>query len=274
MDDLFCKCKNTCCRRDSNLRKGCPCKTRGVKCSEKCSCGKRKRGVIVDRCKNRIQLAALQDQDPQLNKQASNADEWDDYESELKGANKKIQEYLCELSREDLISIIIETNNEGRGSLDSIKDSLAFVKETTSETETTDDAQGSPPPPPPPPPPQPPSSSKPDWCKCSKCRDMPTLVENKCCGRKNCITLHAKFGKFCLDKDILILNIKARADIRAEQVNVEKNKLRKASYRQFILWKHGRLGRYERRVAPSCVVLAVRRKFPSRDGVYMGYKPR
>ena len=63
-----------------------------------------------------------------------------------------------------------------------------------------------------------------------------------------------------------------RADIRAEEWDFCTNSYRKAAYRRFTLMKYGCLGKGNRRVLPACVVLAVSRRFLSRDGVYMGYK--
>ena len=47
---------------------------------------------------------------------------------------------------------------------------------------------------------------------------------------------------------------------------------RLAAYRQFIHWTYSRLCRGIRRVIPSCVVAAVRHKFPDSDGLYTGFK--
>lgn len=40
------------------------------------------------------------------------------------------------------------------------------------------------------PPPQPPTPASPSWCKCGRCREMPTELERKCCGclPRNCIS--------------------------------------------------------------------------------------
>ena len=166
-----------------------------------------------------------------------------------------LKEYLDGASHEDLVNIIIETNNQGNGSLDYIKYIYMAVSMSTG-------------------PPVEENNVSSPWCVCKRCVDMPTLEENKCCGRKLCVTAYLKLKKYCLDKDLLVLNIKAKADIRAEEWNFETKELRKAAYRQFTLWKYGRFGRGNRRVIPACVVKTVRQHFPSQDNTYMGYKKR
>ena len=47
---------------------------------------------------------------------------------------------------------------------------------------------------------------------------------------------------------------------------------RLAAYRQFTWWTHNRLGHRVRRVIPSCVVMAIRRKFPDVEGHYVGFR--
>jgi P2X purinoceptor 7 len=64
--------------------------------------------------------------------------------------------------------------------------------------------------------------------------------------------------------------IRGRCDIRAEEHDYSTASLRKAAYRQFILWRYKKLGRGNRRVCPSCVVLAY--LFPAEDGQYMGFR--
>lgn len=34
-----------------------------------------------------------------------------------------------------------------------------------------------------------PDVQAPDWCVCTKCREMPTEIEKVCCGKENCISL-------------------------------------------------------------------------------------
>lgn len=112
----------------------------------------------------------------------------------------------------------------------------------------------------------------PEWCKCGKCRPMPQEVENKCCSLKKCITMTSRFVKLCLDPDVLELCIRNTGDIRNDREDNSTRAFRKAAYRQFVLARYGYLGKGNRRVCPSCVVLKIRERYPSVTGVYMGYR--
>ena len=112
----------------------------------------------------------------------------------------------------------------------------------------------------------------PSWCVCSNCSPMPQEIENKCCKLKKCITLSARFAKVCLDPDVLELCIRNTSDIRNDREDNSTRAFRKAAYRQFILARHGFLGKGNRRVCPSCVVIRIRQRYPSVTGVYMGYR--
>ena len=47
--------------------------------------------------------------------------------------------------------------------------------------------------------PQPPEPNQnPDWCICNNCRPMPSLIENVCCRRRQCITRYDVFQLICL----------------------------------------------------------------------------
>ena len=116
------------------------------------------------------------------------------------------------------------------------------------------------------------SGAVPDWCVCGKCHPMPQEVENKCCKLKKCITLSSRFVKLSLDPDVVELCIKSTGDIRDDREDNSSRAFRKAAYRQFILALYGRLGKGNRRVCPSCVVMKIRKQWPSITGVYMGYR--
>ena len=101
---------------------------------------------------------------------------------------------------------------------------------------------------------------------------MPNEQENLCCKRVTCVTSYNTFSNICLDRDVLEICIKARSDLRADDFDFSMESFRKAAYRQFALWRYGKLGRGNRRVIPSCAVLKVREIYPAPDGQYMGFK--
>ena len=115
----------------------------------------------------------------------------------------------------------------------------------------------------------------PDWCKCGKCQPLPQEMENKCCTQKTCITSSStsssRFAKICIDPDVLELCIRNTCDIRNDREDNSMRVFRKAAYRQFIPAHYGHLGKGNRRVCPSCVVLEIRKHYPSVTGIYMGY---
>lgn len=117
------------------------------------------------------------------------------------------------------------------------------------------------------------SESPMPWCKCRVCTVMPQEIENKCCGRRRCVTSYSRFSKLCLDPDVLQLCIRNRADIRNDRDDNSTRAFRKAAYRQFVLDKYGYLGKGNRKVFPACVVKKIREHYPSQTGVYMGYRP-
>lgn len=112
----------------------------------------------------------------------------------------------------------------------------------------------------------------PEWCKCGNCCTMPQTIENKCCGRKKCVTNTRRFRKLCLDPEHILLSCRNVGDIRNDRVDNSTRAFRKQAYRHYILDTHGYLGKGNRRVAPSCVVICIRRHYPSPTGIYMGFK--
>lgn len=154
------------------------------------------------------------------------------------------------MSDEQKDQILLELLSNGSGSLDYAKKLLNFGGIEPPE----------------------PSPSKPSWCVCGICRPMPSEVETKCCGKITCVTSFVTFRNVCTDREVLIMAIRARCDIRADEIDYSMNSFRKAAYRQYILWRYKKLGRGNRKVCPSCVFLAIRQVYPAEGGFYMGFK--
>jgi len=110
-----------------------------------------------------------------------------------------------------------------------------------------------------------------EWCTCGLGRPMPQAVENKCYKQAKCITA-SHFAKLCLETDVLEMCLRNTSEIRNDREDASTRAFRKAAYRQFILAKYGRLGKGNRRVCPSCLVLIIRERYPSVTRVYMGYR--
>ena len=118
----------------------------------------------------------------------------------------------------------------------------------------------------------PPENDAGPWCVCGVCRRMPDEQENVCCKLRTCVTSYVMFNTVCLDREVLKLAIRARCDIRADDPDYSSQSYRKAAYRQYTLWKYGKLGRGNRKVLPSYVVTIIRQAYPAPDGNYMGFR--
>ena len=116
------------------------------------------------------------------------------------------------------------------------------------------------------------TSNRPAWCQCGNCFEMQREIENKCCKHKDCIIDRRKFFKFCLDPENLEMAIKNTVDIRNDARDNSTRAFRKAAYRNYVFWRYGYLGKGNRRVCPSCVVMKIRSIYPSPTGIYMGFK--
>lgn len=143
------------------------------------------------------------------------------------------------MSQNQKDTVLLELLSIGKGSLDYAKNLVEFGGIIPTEIPT-----------------------KPSRCTCGICRPMPTEVENKCCKKIRCITSFVTYQNTCTDRDVLIMAIRATCDIRADD----------PAYRQYILWRFKKLGKGNRRVCPSCVVLTIRKLYPAADGLYMGFK--
>lgn len=121
--------------------------------------------------------------------------------------------------------------------------------------------------------PQHPDSPEPalPWCQCRKCHVMPPPCENVCCKQVPCVTTLDVFKTNVLNTDVLSIALVSRYDDLADTAEYTPAAYQKTAYRQWTMWQHRYLGRNEN-VVPSCVVWAVRNKFPDPDGNYQGFK--
>jgi hypothetical protein len=120
--------------------------------------------------------------------------------------------------------------------------------------------------------PRPPGPLATTWCSCGRCSNMSDARMNICCNSQECITLQAEFTNLCLRYDVIsIVNILNWGYMTHQETSMETSIFRNQAYRNFILWQHGKLGRGIRKRTPSCVVLAIRNRFPAPDEVYRGY---
>ena len=176
-----------------------------------------------------------------------------------------IQEFISTLDEKMVRQLCVRALSPGIGSMEYV-DSLLIMEEDENDVEPSEGTQssgGS----------QPPQGEPtPDWYNCRHCQPMSQEIENKCCGLRKCTTTSRPFQKLRLDLEVLELCIRNRADIRNDREDTSTSSFRKAVYRQFMLERYGYLGKGNRKVAPSCVVIRVRRKYPSATGIYMGFR--
>ncbi|XP_067653194.1 P2X purinoceptor 7-like [Haliotis asinina] len=124
------------------------------------------------------------------------------------------------------------------------------------------------------PPRQPQPGDQPTWCRCGNCRPMPSAQENKCCwqtGSSKCAVDGPNFFTV-ISPAVLDIAMAHYNDFFVHDQERNNAAYRHQAYRQFTLQRFGRLGQGNRRVVPSCVVLAIRRRYPDPTGIYTGYK--
>ena len=116
--------------------------------------------------------------------------------------------------------------------------------------------------------PPPIQGEKPEWCKCGNCRDMPKS-KNICCRKANCVTKSDEFNLHCLDYRFLTA--------RTENTFFKDPKAINAMYRRTAYRQWARLlvrDKERREHHTSCVLAAIRNRFPSPDGEYVGFKEK
>ncbi|XP_065126270.1 P2X purinoceptor 7-like [Paramisgurnus dabryanus] len=126
------------------------------------------------------------------------------------------------------------------------------------------------------------------WCLCGNCARMPNEAENLCCkeipkvvrrmqqvpGPPSCMIHHPGFEPNCLNPYTLqnIHNIYSTDYGPLRRRTLEEG-YRYTAYRSFVSWCWGYLGRHNRVVIPSCVVLRIRLEFPDQAGRYVCFRP-
>ncbi|KAK7883963.1 hypothetical protein WMY93_027086 [Mugilogobius chulae] len=117
------------------------------------------------------------------------------------------------------------------------------------------------------------------WCRCTRCREMPTDLEKKCCNQspESCFSITPHFEVYIIDRGVLRLARRLWNDFRAvydePDLGEDYRQFRHAAYRQYVAWKHGVLGAGRRVVIPSCVVWKIRDTFPDPTRTYTGFIP-
>ena len=132
----------------------------------------------------------------------------------------------------------------------------------------------------------------PQWCECGNCTTCSDQEAICCNHRPEIIDILRHIGDCVIDEDFFKNNllceqglefsrytmasmIKKKSD-RDEYLNKPfTNRLkRNLAYINFLVFlnKGYTIGRYNRVVIPSCVVLKIRQTFPESDGLYTGFK--
>ncbi len=103
---------------------------------------------------------------------------------------------------------------------------------------------------------------------------MAKQEEDKCCwirGSTQCVTTSANFYTV-VTPAILDLAMAHYNDFMVYDQVRDNKAYRHQAYRQFVLQRFGKLGQGNRKVVPSCVLLAIRNRFPDPEGTYTGFK--
>ncbi|XP_070532880.1 uncharacterized protein [Ptychodera flava] len=247
-----CNCSGVCARKRG--RGACPCKSMDEYCNRACTCGKKRA------CVNRLPDSTSEEDEEDRSADTSRKRSRESHESHhltaeemMEENERQMKEFVQQKTKEELECLTLELLRRQPGAWADLQQQLPY----------------------PAPQPGPNPGSSPPWCKCGQCQDMPTQAEKKCCATRQsqgCITNKGLFNYLVLDANVLELAMRWNADTYAEEHQRDNACFRHFAYRQYIYWQHGRLGAGNRRVVPSCCVWAIRRKFPSPNNIYVGYR--
>jgi len=123
-----------------------------------------------------------------------------------------------------------------------------------------------------------------NWCNCFGCKEMETEKECLCCkeleelkafGEFECFAKHEAFEGACMNRWSLWTALSSLHGRECAWLppfdNVPNRSYRYAAYRSFTWLIYTKLGRYRRRIIPSCIVVKIRDQFPDDDGNYKGF---
>ena len=121
-----------------------------------------------------------------------------------------------------------------------------------------------------------------DWCCCQHCEGCNDIKEKICCRSpmifdddvfdgKMCIVESEAFESVCLNKYVLQAAIGAWKEYNYDKKGLDVKNYRFLAYRQYIAWSHGYLGKKRRRPLPNCVIIAIRKRFPDPNNIYVPY---
>ena len=112
-----------------------------------------------------------------------------------------------------------------------------------------------------------------EWCRCENCQNNPSITKKICCRApkifeddifdgKKCITETDAFESVCLNLHVLQAAIGTWNDTHQEERNLENINFRFISYKQYISWSFGYLGKKKRKPLPNCAIEKIREKYP------------
>ena len=79
------------------------------------------------------------------------------------------------------------------------------------------------------------------WCKCRRCRAIPTPQENVCCKNCSCISTTEMFEIIVLNRDVISVAIVHRADVCSDESRYEPSDYQNTAYYQWTMWGYGYL---------------------------------
>ncbi|XP_075045737.1 uncharacterized protein LOC142106642 [Mixophyes fleayi] len=98
-----------------------------------------------------------------------------------------------------------------------------------------------------------------DWCKCGRCSSMSTVEESICCHEISSLGSHLTDECTCITQHLAFQDLCSRS------------KLRRTSYRAFVIWAHGFLDFRNYKPIPACVVKRVQEFLPYPEDRNVGF---